>query len=456
MKTRLWKLVFVCTAFGCVTTRSFPQVASPSPTVTTATCGLAICTWNAFGPTVYARVTGNPQTVSDTFSVLNPNTHYTLHIDNNGVSSAVISVDGTQIFGPSDFDPHVAVLDRAVTLTSKNTATVELRGKPEASLAITVIGVDSDPPSVLELVAPPPNGFGWNNTNVGVSFICSDATSGIALCPAPFVLNKEGLNQVAAGTAVDLARNSTTSSIQVSIDLTPPTISAFASPAPNAVGWNNSAVTVNFSCADALSGVALCPAPVMVSSEGANQQVSGAAVDKAGNGASTSASLNIDETPPVVSISSPVNAVTVASASLQVSGTTSDNLSGVASVSCNGAIAVISGGSFSCNVSLVAGANTIQVQAADRAGNIAGTQISATFNANPAPPPNSILISPSLVNMLVGDTRSVALVGDVGQAVAGATWSISDPTIARIGSSDPPQLTALRQGTATVTATFNG
>src|SRR5947209_4009345 len=213
MRNRLCQLFCVYTALSCASLSCFPQTASTSPTLVTATCGLAVCTWNAFGPTVYTRVTGKLQTVSNTFSVLNPDTHYTLHIDNHGVSSAVISVNGTQIFGPNDFDPHVAVLDRAVTLTSKNTVTVELRGKPEASLAITVIGVDNDPPSILELVAPPPNGFGWNNTNVGVSLICSDATSGIALCPVPFVLNKEGLNQVAAGTAVDLARNSTTSSI---------------------------------------------------------------------------------------------------------------------------------------------------------------------------------------------------------------------------------------------------
>ncbi|HEV2987429.1 MAG TPA: hypothetical protein VG759_03235 [Candidatus Angelobacter sp.] len=405
---------------------------------------------------MYTRVTGEPQTVSDNFSVLNPNTHYTLHIDNHGVSSAVISVNGTQIFGPSDFDPHVAALDRAVTLTSKNKVTVELRGKPEASLAITVIGVDNDPPSILELVTPPPNGFGWNNTNVGVSFICSDATSGIAVCPAPLVLNKEGLNQVAAGIAVDLASNSTTSSIQVSIDLTPPTISALASPAPNAAGWNNSAITVNFSCSDALSGVALCPAPVTVSLEGANQQVSGTAVDKAGNSSSTSIQLNIDQTPPVIGISAPANGTTVTTAGLQITGTVSDNLSGVASVSCNSSAAVIVSQSFQCNVTLVPGQNAVQVQAMDIAGNAASTQIAVIFNATPPPPPKSILITPSMVNMLIGDTRSLKLIGDIGQAVTGATWSISDPTVAKISSADPPQLTALGQGTTTLTATFNG
>jgi outer membrane protein assembly factor BamB len=61
-----------------------------------------------------------------------------------------------------------------------------------------------------------------------------------------------------------------------------------------------------------------------------------------------------------------------------------------------------------------------------------------------------------MVNMLIGDTRSLKLIGDIGQAVTGATWSISDPTVAKISSADPPQLTALGQGTTTLTGTFNG
>src|SRR5205807_7157884 len=62
-----------------------------------------------------------------------------------------------------------------------NTVCVELRSKPGTSLTLTVIGVDNDPPSLAEFATPPPNTFGWNNTNVGISFLCSDATSGIAV-----------------------------------------------------------------------------------------------------------------------------------------------------------------------------------------------------------------------------------------------------------------------------------
>jgi len=49
------------------------------------------------------------------------------------------------------------------------------------------------------------------------------------------------------------------------------------------MGWNNSNVTVTFTCSDASSGIASCSGPVTVANEGANQSVTGHAVDNAGN-----------------------------------------------------------------------------------------------------------------------------------------------------------------------------
>ena len=58
-------------------------------------------------------------------------------------------------------------------------------------------------------------------------------------------------------------------------------------------------MTVTFTCADAVSGVASCPAPVTLSSDGANQSVSRTATDRAGNSSAVSISgINIDRTAP--------------------------------------------------------------------------------------------------------------------------------------------------------------
>ena len=77
------------------------------------------------------------------------------------------------------------------------------------------------------------------------------------------------------------------------------------SPQPNAAGWNNTDVTVNFTCSDALSGVgALSPVSAVFSAEGANQSVAGLCTDRAGNSATTvMGGISIDKTPPVVTCS---------------------------------------------------------------------------------------------------------------------------------------------------------
>jgi len=72
-----------------------------------------------------------------------------------------------------------------------------------------------------------------------------------------------------------------------------PTITAIVDPAPDATGWNNSAVTVHFECSDQISGVASCPEPVLLTTAGDGQLISGTAVDHAGNTATTSITVNI-------------------------------------------------------------------------------------------------------------------------------------------------------------------
>ena len=102
------------------------------------------------------------------------------------------------------------------------------------------------------------------------------------------------------GTATDVAGNTASASTTVSIDTLPPTITATALPASTPAGWNNSAVTVTFVCTDTGSGVASCPDPVVVTTEGADQQVTGTATDNVGHTASTTATVSIDTTAPTI------------------------------------------------------------------------------------------------------------------------------------------------------------
>ena len=175
-----------------------------------------------------------------------------------------------------------------------------------------------------------------------------------------------------------------------------PTITASAVPPPNANGWNNTDVTVTFTCADATSGIATCPAPVTVTTEGAGQVVSGTAFDLAGNSASTSVTVNVDKTAPAVQIDSPADGAMVPSSPVTVSGTATDALSGIASVQCNGTAATLTGPSFSCAVPIVAGSNTITVEARDAAGNAATATRTVRLEAGgDTTPPTINITSPA-------------------------------------------------------------
>jgi hypothetical protein len=119
----------------------------------------------------------------------------------------------------------------------------------------------------------------------------------------------------------------------IGVDNDPPSIAASPVRPPNAAGWYNSDVTVNFTCSDKTSGIASCPSPITVRTEGAKQVVSGTATDLAGNAASASVTVSLDKTPPTIAgtISPPPDPAGFNSTPVTVSFTCSDALSGVAS-----------------------------------------------------------------------------------------------------------------------------
>lgn len=102
-------------------------------------------------------------------------------------------------------------------------------------------------------------------------------------------------------TAVnDGGESEPSNTVQVVVDTTAPTITATTSPPANADGWNNQPVTVTFDCSDSGgSGIATCTEPQTVSSDG-ETTVTGTAVDKAGNTATTSVNIKLDTVNPTI------------------------------------------------------------------------------------------------------------------------------------------------------------
>jgi len=209
-------------------------------------------------------------------------------------------------------------------------------GNAEAAHTL-VVRIDKTPPTITATRSPQANAHGWNNTDVSVSFLCSDALSGLAAGspPAPVSLTTEGVGQSASGTCADVAGNSAPFTVDgINIDKTPPLISATRIPAPNSYGWNNSDVTISFQCSDSLSGIDSCTAPQVITSEGAGQARTGVATDIAGNQAiATVSNINIDKTPPTLACSASPNVLWPPNNKLvpvNTSVTLNDSLSGAA------------------------------------------------------------------------------------------------------------------------------
>jgi len=168
----------------------------------------------------------------------------------------------------------------------------------------------TDPTATADLSAAA-NANGWYRADVTVKFTGSDAISGIASCTTDAIFSAEGASQPASGTCIDKAgRKSAAATVTVSLDKTAPTIIGKPTTAANGNGWYKDDVTIDWTCADALSGVVSCPPNSVLSTEGAALSASQSVSDKADNSASATVSdINLDKTDPTVTpVASPASA----------------------------------------------------------------------------------------------------------------------------------------------------
>lgn len=179
------------------------------------------------------------------------------------------------------------------------------------------VKVDKTKPAISAAATTLPNVHSWYQDDVTVQFTCTDGLSGIVTggCPGVQVLNTEGAAVPStAQTVSDQAGNVSEPSnvVTVSIDRTKPTISAAATSSPNGNGWYNADVTVQFSCADSLSGIFAgdCPADESLTDEGAAVSSTAQTVsDKAGNVSDSSnvVTVSIDKTGPGINWTGGIN-----------------------------------------------------------------------------------------------------------------------------------------------------
>lgn len=258
----------------------------------------------------------------------------------------------------------------------------DVAGNVESAQTVQV-RIDVQAPSIRASVTPAANAAGWNNVPVAVTFDCGDEDggSGVVSCTAPQSFTDE-VDTTVTGTVSDGAGNTASVQQPVRIDKTAPVVTADVPPAPRGSnGWFNQPVQVPFTCADAGgSGIATCPEPVVIAGDGADQPVTGEAVDAAGNtGSASGATVSLDQVLPTITGASvaPANGDGSYDGTVTVRWTCDDALSGV--VACP-ADEQVSG----------EGVHVVSGSVSDRAGNTATGEVTIRINRDTSQDPGTI------------------------------------------------------------------
>ena len=234
------------------------------------------------------------------------------------------------------------------------------------------------------------------------------------------------------------------------VDMVPPTILATTTP-PLHDGWMTTPVIVSFTCADDVE-IASCSGPMTLTQDGYGQQITGTAVDRAGNSAAATVVVNLDLRPPSLSIVEPQNEVSTPAEEVVVTATAADSASGLVETRCNGNPVAVTDGQLTCVVPLRPGRNDIVLFAADAVGHSTSTAISIARIGTPT----SLVLTPATRVMEVDEEARLTLRDDFGAQVDEAVWATSHAEVISLSETDPPVLRAVAIGQATITAEKDG
>lgn len=159
---------------------------------------------------------------------------------------------------------------------------------------------DSSPPKVTASAARGPDANGWYTSPVPFSFSGDDGASGVASCTSGTYGGPDGAAAAVTGSCTDNAGNTGSVTLTIKYDASPPTVLGIPARKPDANGWYNHPVAVEFRGNDAGSGVAECSPTVTYKGPTANPaKLVGQCRDAAGHlSAPTTVELRYDGTPP--------------------------------------------------------------------------------------------------------------------------------------------------------------
>jgi len=260
----------------------------------TASCSYT----DAGGLTATASVTYNivdpsPPTIGYTLSPASPD-------GNNGwyKSSVTLTWTVTEGDSPSTLQ-KTGCVDQNITAdqgATQYSCSATSAGGSTGPVDVT-IKRDATVPTINGTPSPAANGFGWNKTDVVVSFTCGDNRSGVtaANCGPDQTLSGEGAGQSATGNAEDNAGNTASATVSnINIDKTAPNVSLVGGPANGGSYYFGSVpLAPTCSASDGLSGLDGNCAVTGYGTTVGSHTVTASAKDKAGNESTTTATYTV-------------------------------------------------------------------------------------------------------------------------------------------------------------------
>jgi hypothetical protein len=208
----------------------------------------------------------------------------------------------------SDATSLIASCDGPTTYNGAETSGTTLTGSctdraGNTSSGNFVVRYDKTPPATTAAPTRAANSAGWFNAPVTISGSGTDAMSQIASCTSTSYGGPDTTGTNQSVTCSDKAGNSSSGSYVVKYDATPPILTTpSVARAPDANGWYNDPVRVDWHGTDATSQIASCSSPTYSGPDGASAVVQGTCTDVAGNSAASGFSVQYDSTPPTVAV----------------------------------------------------------------------------------------------------------------------------------------------------------
>ena len=412
-------LLEVPVTFLADNTLEVTPAGEPGAQVTVSAVAEVAARVTVYGPTVFTRRQGPPQTVIEHFSLPASAEPPDSLVITNGepdgnrrISAAWITLNGAPVAGPSDFGPEVAQILRQVTLSASNQLSVRLASTPGAFITIEISAAGGLPP-VVHVTTPAP-GAATADAQVTVTGTV-DASSAVTVTvngqpatvgagnsfEATVALGGEGPNPIEV-VATDAQGRTGRATRTIVRDLSAPVLTVSA-PQDGLVTSQTSIVAVGTVTDLTPTTVNVNGFPLVVDTlggfsgavslaEGANV-LTFTATDAAGNGASVVRIVTRDTQAPVLVVAEPEDGATTTADSVTVSGTVHD-LTAV-TVTANGqSLPVTADTAFSGAVPVALGPNLITVIATDGAGNADTVTRTVTRLEGVALPPDPSTVAP--------------------------------------------------------------